>query len=162
MSSPRVKRFAALALLLWIAPAPARAQVADAGASEADGLAAEVDRDGAETVGSDCAIVCRALEAMRRATDRLCSAEPGDRCASARDKVKKSTERVRAACPDCVAASVTTEGRLEERAPGEATIEAASPKRGCAGCATQSPREGAAETIVLAAVLALAIRRRRR
>jgi len=44
--------------------------------SEALVLQGDVERYAAEAEGADCATACRALDSMRRATDRICEIEP--------------------------------------------------------------------------------------
>lgn len=53
--------------------------------------------------GDSCSVACTALASMERAADHLCtvSGAAGDRCQSARDRVKRATARVQAACPAC-------------------------------------------------------------
>src|SRR5438067_2567780 len=91
----------ALALTIFAAAPVARAQIADAGTSEADALSAEIDRDAEGALSNDCALACNALDSMRRAADRLCGIDPGERCARAREKLRTTLERVFASCPEC-------------------------------------------------------------
>ncbi len=57
--------------------------------------------------GVDCATMCKALQSMVRAADRICAiAATGDdadraRCTKARERVAEATKRVLAACPAC-------------------------------------------------------------
>lgn len=157
----------AAALGLLLSAAPALAQPADAGLSELETLQAEMDRDNAQAQSADCATACRALEGMRRAADRLCQLDPGDRCTAAREKVRRAAERVRAACPDC--AATREEGKEREaEAPRPAPPElASSPAEahkggGCAGCSAHAPEGGTAALLAVAGgVFVLAARRRR-
>jgi hypothetical protein len=130
---------------------------------------------------SDCMEACRALASIRRAADKICALEPGERCAAAHAKAEEATRRVRDACPDCAIASAPTpspKGAPAEpaaRAPdraGEpppphptsvAQAESQGPRGGCRGCATARVDAGdralgAAAFLVMAALL----RRRRR
>lgn len=154
-------------LLLTCLPSTALAQPALASGSDVDAAQAEVDRDYAQALASDCGLACRALESMRHATEKLCALDPGDRCANAKKKLDDATTRVRTACPVCPE-------QLEERRPvaspppAEApssmnAVEAASvqKKGGCAGCATTSAPADAVGPIALVG-LALLLRRRRR
>ena len=155
-------------LLLTFLPATALAQPALASSGDIDAAQAEVDRDYAQALASDCALACRALDSMKHATERLCALDPGDRCASAKSKLADATTRVQKACPVCAEA-------LEEKkpvatpAPGEApssmnVVEAASvqKKGGCAGCATTSAPADAVGPLGLVGLALLVLRRRRR
>lgn len=50
-----------------------------------------------------CATACSALASMERAADHLCviTGEGDDRCSSARGRVTRANDRVRAQCPAC-------------------------------------------------------------
>jgi MYXO-CTERM domain-containing protein len=134
---------------------------------------------------SDCANACRALASIRRAADKICALDTGDRCAAGRAKADDATRRVREACPECAIASTAPEPKpREERAmtkggskaadapqpsmDGVATAQAAGPRSeskrgGCAGCTTTRGAPGDLAGGVLAAVaLAFVLRRRRR
>jgi hypothetical protein len=134
---------------------------------------------------SDCANACRALASIRRAADKICALDPGDRCAAGRAKADDATRRVREACPECAIATAAPEPKpREERAMTKGaskaaevpqrgsdavpTAQAAGPpseskRGGCAGCATTRAAPGDLAGGVLAAVaLALVLRRRRR
>jgi hypothetical protein len=153
---------------------------------EAGALAAQIDADfqslqvAAQAQGGNCATACRALESMRRATERLCTIEPGDRCADALRKVGDATQRVRAACPACpesLTASPATRGEAgkapqtipaAEQPPmsanspvaREVVAEETRKRGGCAGCATAPAHGGAVSPYLLAAAILLARRRR--
>ena len=136
--------------------------------SDADAAQAEVDRDYAQTLASDCAMACRALDSMRRATERLCALDPGDRCASARKKLGDATGHVRSACPDC-AVPLEEKKPVAPPPPAEAPaspsateLETVQRKGGCAGCATTSSPGEAVGPLALAGLLLLGLRRRRR
>ena len=64
--------------------------------------------------GTDCVILCRALQSMARAAERICALTPGGdtaakaRCDDARAKVEEAKKKVLAACPGCT--SVPSEG----------------------------------------------------
>ena len=153
----------ALALLLVSAPA-----LAQAPASEATVLQGDVERYASETEGSDCAAACRALGSMRRAADRLCDIEPGDACARAQATLRRSTARVRAACPECVAAQsdrAPPGAAAPPMAPPEAEAYAVQRKGGgCAGCTVSTREEprGLASLVLAVGAVAWANRRRRR
>jgi MYXO-CTERM domain-containing protein len=136
------------------------------GGSEADALIVEIDRDWGSLQSADCDTACRALDSMRRAADRLCVLEPGDRCTRAQQRVKDATERVRSTCPAC--ASVQ-QGEKAATPPGPAPAEreeAAAPGRagGCAGCtlAERDDARGGLGAAMLAAVGLALLRRRRK
>jgi hypothetical protein len=71
--------------------------------------------------GTDCVIMCRALQSMARAAERICALTPGgdaaakQRCEDARAKVEEAKKKVLAACPGCTAPL-----------PGEAPDQAAT------------------------------------
>ena len=117
---------------------------------------------------SDCTTACRALASIRRAADKICELEPGDRCTAGRAKADEATRRVREACPDCAIAIAPSPPRpeREERAMSKAgsadsaTAVASAPpaeskRGGCAGCATTPRAPGDLSTAALA-VCALA------
>ena len=54
---------------------------------------------------------------MRRATERLCVIEPGQRCADARQKLDNASQRVGASCPMCVATAPTGDEAPPARLP---------------------------------------------
>jgi len=157
-----VKRVAFGFLLLAIFPAIAHAQLTDAG-SNADALVTQIDQDWAQVQSNDCDTACRALDSMRRATERLCALDPGDRCARARQKLADATAHVRSACPSCPEATgrVLDESQKAEPAPAPASnatvAEETVQKKsgGCGGCAIGSARDapGAAWLLGLALLM---------
>jgi hypothetical protein len=136
---------------------------------------------------SDCATACRALASIRRAADKICALDPGDRCVSGRAKADDATRRVRDACPECAIATAPSEPRREDRAmtkggasqkatkasedPGASpvstpTAQSAPPSEskrgGCAGCTTTRGGPGDLAGGALAVLaLALVVSRRR-
>jgi MYXO-CTERM domain-containing protein len=157
----------AAALLLWSSAAVAQPAVVTTGDAEA--AQAEVDRDYAQALASDCATACRALDSMRRATERLCALDPGDRCASAKKKLDDATTHVRSACPACPAPLDEEKKPVPPPPPPEAlasppavAMESVQRKGGCAGCATTSSPVEAVGPIALAGLVLLGLRRRRR
>jgi hypothetical protein len=136
---------------------------------------------------SDCATACRALASIRRAADKICALDPGDRCVSGRAKADDATRRVREACPECAIATAPSEPRREDRAmtkggtsqkatkasedPGASpvstpTAQSAPPSEskrgGCAGCTTTRGGPGDLAGGALAVLaLALVVSRRR-
>jgi hypothetical protein len=158
--------------IAWGGPQDTRA----GGASEMSTLLGDVDRYAAEAQGQDCAAACRAIDSMRSATERICEIDPGDPCARARETLRKSGARVRAACPDCAVASDKKLAPQEADAPpqaprpttpqGTAEAEAVHSKGGCASCTTVGERSGDEEAppwalLVLGSVAMWATRRRR-
>jgi hypothetical protein len=132
----------------------------------------------ARAQGGDCTMACRALESMRRATERLCAIEPGNRCAEAIRKVGDATQRVRAACPTCpeslvesspapVPADAPSRAEPEPATQGTgastrsfevvASAEGAKKRGGCAGCSTpgSADRDAFTMALPLAAILVL-------
>lgn len=75
-------------------PPPAAAQ---------PGGARGYDSQPAPAAASPCTNACRALASMARSADHVCGlAGEGDtRCESARSRVERATDRVRAQCPGC-------------------------------------------------------------
>jgi hypothetical protein len=188
---PRSSRlFVAIAVVGTLAatsfPAVARAQVTTGPAAKEDLTALEKSlteqHDALST--SDCATACRALASIRRAADKICALDPGDRCAAGRAKAEDATRRVRDACPECAIATAPpspapgkeeramTKGgsgsKAAESAPApEMAVQSAPPSEskrgGCAGCAMASATPGDLGGGVLAGLaLAFALGRRRR
>jgi MYXO-CTERM domain-containing protein len=172
-------RWAAISGVIAIACAVARTAAAqDAGVpsateqAEIAQLEQEIARGAAALSGGGCAVACRALASMERATERLCTLDPGPRCAEARAKVREATRRVQAACADC--RSGDDEIRAAEKKPTAPASQAAPPpepapapqtvskRGGCAGCVVGG-EDGAVGAGALAAIgLLIAIARRRR
>jgi MYXO-CTERM domain-containing protein len=155
-------------LLLTCLPATAMAQPAVGSRSDIDSAQAEVDNDYAQALASDCALACRALDSMRRATERLCALDPGDRCSSAKSKLDDATKRVRTACPVCAQEQGERKAASPPApAPPPSTesvveMESVQKKGGCAGCATASTPADAVGPLALAGLMLMALRRRRR
>jgi len=171
------------AVLLSLSPASAFAQASDPGG--ADALVVEIDRDYAVAQGGDCATACKALDSMRRAADRLCQLDPGDRCAKARQKVSDATARVNASCPSCAqptgnpspggagqpasappappapAPAEAASGPSESK---EAVAQESAPRKGggCAGCTSAPGGDGLAIVLGVGGLVLLGARRRRR
>ncbi|MDB5212397.1 MAG: hypothetical protein JWO86_324 [Myxococcaceae bacterium] len=164
----------------------ADAQVTQAPKEDLTTLEKSLDEQHDALSTSDCATACRALASIRRAADKICALDPGDRCTAGRAKADDATRRVREACPECAIASARPEPKPdhEERAmtkggtgpkkaaeapaPGNdafatATAPPSESKRGgCAGCTTT--REGPGDLaggVLAVAALALIARRRR-
>jgi MYXO-CTERM domain-containing protein len=163
-------------------PAVAHAAAPDAGESIAD-LEAEIDRNAAVVerarqsalaqAQADCDTACRAFDSMRRASDRLCALDPGDRCTAARGKVRDAADKLRAACPACAAPQqqLAQPSSLPPPAPPPAgpaygatraeEAEATSKRGGCAGCAT-APADHAELALGALGIAAIALLARRR
>ena len=58
---------------------------------------------GEGSAGGGCGSACRALDSMKRAAEHLCglTGEPDPRCDTARGRVARADERVRATCRAC-------------------------------------------------------------
>jgi MYXO-CTERM domain-containing protein len=165
----RVKRIAGALFILCLTPTPALAQTLE----DPDALSAEVDRDYMQVQASDCATACQALASMRRATERLCVLDPGDRCARARTKLDDATTRVHASCPSCVVGPGTPQAtpsaapapeapsNAELAQPTEEYVAVSHKGGGCGGCAT-SPAAGGNAALAGLGALALVVMRRRR
>lgn len=125
---------------------------------------------------SDCAAACRALASIRRAADKICGLDPGERCSAARAKADDASRRVRESCPDCAIASapgapppadtkaseVLSKGRPDMVSPTSAP-PSESKRGGCAGCAATKATHGDVAGVALfSLVLARMLRRRRR
>ena len=154
--------------LVMCLPSTALAQPAVATSNDVTAAQAEVDSDYAQAMASDCAMACRALASMNRATQRLCALDPGDRCSNARKKLDDASARVRSACPVC---AEEQRGQKSATTPTPAApppsenvveMESVQKKGGCAGCATTTAPADAVAPLSLAGLLLLALRRRRR
>lgn len=173
-----MKRVAAL-VCAWLLPSVALAQpmgtAPDAG-GDVDALMAQLDRDYAQALASDCALACKALESMRRSADRLCQLDPGDRCARAKQKVEGASARVKASCPACAeplheappagGAGGAPGPRQPSPAPPTETVAyeesvQAAPRRGC-GCTTTASPADALEAVAFGGLVIAVLRRRRR
>jgi hypothetical protein len=171
-----VKRVA-LFLLLAIFPATAHAQSSHGGSnapdggSDTDAVAAEIDSDWAQAQSSDCDTACRALDSMRRATERLCAMDPGDRCARARQKLAEATAHVRSACPSCPEATghMFTESEKAEAPPapapaGNAAVAEETVQKksgGCGGCTLATADDGSPGAAWLLGLALLLLRKGR-
>ena len=67
----------------------------------------ELDEGERALAAGDCATMCRALQSMARAAQRICALSQGgndadrQRCVDAKARVEEATKRVLAACPAC-------------------------------------------------------------
>ena len=79
---------------------PARKAESEAKHAEAT---AGADADATPVSADPCFTACRALHSMGRAATHLCdmAGEDNDRCASAKDRLRRAEELVRQRCPDC-------------------------------------------------------------
>lgn len=94
----------AVAAVILLSALPARAQAdTEMATALADFAAAEKEL----TLTAPCDSMCKALQSMTRAADRICelardgTASDQKRCSDAKQKIAEATARVRAACPDC-------------------------------------------------------------
>jgi MYXO-CTERM domain-containing protein len=153
---------------------------ATGGKDELSNLERNLASESAALSTADCTTACRALASIRRAADKICALEPGDRCAAGRAKADEATKRVRDACPECAIATAPpkpapereeramTKGGAQPTADSASPVTAASPpseskRGGCAGCATTPTSPGDLTTAALAiSALAFTLRRRRK
>jgi MYXO-CTERM domain-containing protein len=143
-----------IVLALLVVPNLARAQAAQ---SQGEKAWNEVQQYAAEATDTQqCAVACKALESLARATQQLCEIGP-EHCEEARAKLRDVMARVRAACPECQSAQNPPPTMTADTH----TVQAAevSHRGGCAGCATSG---SSPEIPWLVAGLALFAARRRR
>jgi MYXO-CTERM domain-containing protein len=151
----------------------------DGGEDEATTLARSI-ADQAKTLSTDdCVAACKALLSMRRAAERLCNLDPGQRCTDARATLDDASKRVRAACPGCAVATMEPprpapplpatpdQGGAGKSAPREeATLASAPPSEhergGCAGCTTSGAGDAAGDALAAALAMGFLARSRRR
>jgi MYXO-CTERM domain-containing protein len=166
-----------LVALALFSSSPAFAQITSGPKDDVTALEKKLTEEHAALSTADCATACRALASIRRAADKICALEPGERCEAGRAKAKDATRRVREACPECAIASGPPKPapptEREERAMtkgGAASADAVpasappseSKRGGCAGCTTAPTSPGDLTTAALAfTALALVLRRRR-
>src|SRR5207248_3954178 len=125
---PRAVRAFGLAAFVAFARA---ASAQGTGAQGTDAQPATLDEaqhafDEAQTAfaasGTDCVIMCRALQSMARAAERICALTPPvdeaakHRCDDARARVEEAKKKVLAACPGCT--MVPSGGVPDEAATG--------------------------------------------
>jgi hypothetical protein len=99
----------ALATILLAAPAASADDAADVTPKMAEAQADfdEIDQSLATASGQDCTTMCKALQSLARAAERICAlAQSGDeadkkRCADAKARLEEAAQRVRMACPGC-------------------------------------------------------------
>lgn len=84
------------------AEAPATAEASGRAAARVELARAEAALAAAQ---GDCAVACRALASMQRATDHLCAlvedSDDGRRCEDARKRLLAARNRVRSSCGEC-------------------------------------------------------------
>ena len=131
----RPAALAPLALLAVVFATP-RAQADDA---EITTAVAEFDAaEKALLATAPCETMCKALQSMSRAADRICelardgSATDQKRCTDAKAKVAEATARVRVSCPNCdpsppYAPSTTPTPKVPEEKPGPDKAPAPTP-----------------------------------
>jgi hypothetical protein len=163
-------------LSVWVAASglPTRSLAQQRAGGDIEALQKEIDRDETELASKSCVDACRALTSMKNAAERLCAIDPGPKCEDARDRVARATERVRGACPECAAATLTTKPEAQQTTPppppapvrAGATAQSmpaqSAPRRGgCAGCAIE-PSEGPLDPFALGLFVAAAVALRAR
>ncbi|HSQ65546.1 MAG TPA: MYXO-CTERM sorting domain-containing protein [Polyangiaceae bacterium] len=161
--SGRTRQIAVLAAALF-APSLALAQTTTR--SEPEKAWAEVQQQAAEADNAqDCALACRALQSLARATQHLCDLGP-EHCDEARAKLREATERVHALCPDCTVGTLAEPQPRAEMAGAPSSdrlvAESSSQKGGgCAGCSTTAS-SGDLVVLALASLALMAVRRKKR
>jgi hypothetical protein len=101
--SPALVALAPVIAALLFAGSNARAEEGEL----ADALAEFADAEKSLATSAPCETMCKALQSMIRAADRICelahdgTATDQKRCTDARAKVADATARVRASCPNC-------------------------------------------------------------
>jgi MYXO-CTERM domain-containing protein len=103
---------------------------------------------------------------MRRATERLCAMDPGDRCVRARQKLADATAHVTSACPSCPEATGRTfpESQKAEEAPAPASNAAVAEEtvqKKSGGCTLASAHDGSPGAAWLLGLALLVLRKRR-
>lgn len=119
-----IRTTSAIVIAALVAAAALTSSPARAG-DEITNLEKSLAEETATLSTSDCSAACRALASIRRAADKICALEPGDRCTAAHAKADDATRRVRDACPECAIASVTPE---HPKAPAAVTPMGAAPR----------------------------------
>jgi MYXO-CTERM domain-containing protein len=110
---------AALGAVTMFTTRPARAS------DEITNLEKSLAEETATLSTSDCSAACRALASIRRAADKICALEPGERCTAAQAKAEDATRRVRDACPECAIASIAPD---RPKAPAAISPSPAPPR----------------------------------
>src|SRR5262245_15848615 len=161
-------RRAAIALFLTALSGVAAAQTEDI-----DALMRDLEQEETTLATADCDTACRALDAIRRISARICELDPGPPCERSRKKLEDATRRVDDSCGPCAAEKrapekkarkledkeVTTTGVAE---PPPANAPAPDQQGGCASCAIGSSTGGSALLVLPLAWLALLFARRRK
>jgi hypothetical protein len=135
-------------------------------AEDIETLAKQVDEEHAALSTQDCVTACKALASIRRAVDKLCGMDSGQRCSDARSKADDAQRRVQAACPDCqVAAGLPKdeERRVTQNAPTpepNKALPAEQSRGGCASCSIPSEAPAGDLGAVMLAALVWYSRRR--
>jgi len=115
----------------------------------------------------DCTMACRGLESMKRAAEKLCTLDPGERCVKVKQELEGASARVRSACPACAEAldvqrPVAPQPPMAAPRDQVAAAESVPSRGGCAGCASATGPADAVSPVALAGLAVLAMRRRRR
>lgn len=181
--SPAFRRAAvALALSAGILVSPTEAHAQPSSKDEITTLEKQLASEATALSTAECTSACRALASIRRAADKICVLDPGERCTAARAKADDAARRVRAACPDCAIASppgatpappppapIAEEKPADMSPPakGGSTATANAPpseskRGGCAGCATTKATHGDLAGVALVVVALFRMLRRRR
>jgi hypothetical protein len=166
----RRMRIAVLAAAL-LAPSLALAQTTTL--AEPEKAWADVQQQAAEAESTqDCALACKALQSLARATQHLCDLGP-DHCDEARAKLREASERVHAICPDCAVGSGGAAPPPRTPTPAPAPAEGSNDRvvaetatqrgGGCAGCSASTSRgDLAVPGLALLALLASVAHKKKR
>ena len=154
-----MRRAVALLLALGTLSGLAAAQPEPA-AENVDSLMRDLEQEETTLATADCDTACRALDAIRRISARICELDPGPPCERSRKKLEDATRRVDNACGPCAQQGkarkledkdgVTTTG---EAAPEPAQAPPSEQSGGCASCAIGSRRDAPGVFLLLLALL---------
>jgi len=139
----RAASLAAVATATFVLGAPvARGDESSSKMAEAQADFDEIDQSLAKASGNDCVTMCKALQSLARAAERICALAQSDsdkkRCTDARARLEEAERRVRVACPACSATPPPTSP------PIEAATKSKSEAGGYADSDKPSPMESVA------------------
>jgi hypothetical protein len=104
------------------------------------------------TSTQDCAVACKALESLARATQHICDVAP-EHCEEAKAKLAAMANRVHAACPQCEIRAESPPPPLQTGGVTVATSESVHSSGGCADCTTSGGTPDATLAILAALLL---------
>jgi MYXO-CTERM domain-containing protein len=109
-------------------------------AEDIDALMRDLEQEETTLATANCETACRALDAIRRISARICELDPGPPCERSRKKLEDATRRVDNACGPCAPEKkprkledkeVTATGADEGPPP---SAPAPEQRGGCASC----------------------------